>query len=328
MISAAGSASAQQGQASPFALSPFTEVERTQQTTRAYNPAVPQGCDAIEQGYCIQVTKEFDEDLPPDLPVTGPPVAAPTQPSSAKAPAFTLFSNLSPIRTNNAFFADTNPQNDWAVGPVSGVRVKGSLGEIGGGSLSYFANATVNNVRFDQFDVLNEDSAGFLVELTYKHGPWILAGSVVSGWSYTEDFDQFKNRNTPFGFRLQREYEYGKLSIIPKVNLGRLTSTSKTSERNSAGGGIGLGYKIAAKHSLSFGWDSSYLMYDQKVSRSDHNDWRHGLNVGYEWALNDNLTTGVAVGFAQNDSSISGLSWSRFTVAPVFNVSMKLGKQQ
>ncbi len=324
LVSAAVPASAQQGQAPQLALNPFTEVERTQQTTREYNPAVPQGCDAVEQGYCIQITKEFDVEGPPDSP-SASGAAATSQPSNG--PEVAAFSNLGPVRTDNAFFANTNPRDDWAFGPVSGVRVKGSLGKIGDGSLSYFANATVNNVRFDQFDTLNEDSARFLVQLTYKRGPWSLTGAVSPGWTYSEGYDQFKIGVTPITVGLKRKYTHGKLSITPSVNLGRIESTLERAEQSIAGGGISLGYKIAAKHSLSFGWASAYRMYDEKVGGSDRDDWRHGLNASYEWTLNDNLTTGVSVSFARNDSSISGASWSRFDVVPLFNVSMKLGKR-
>jgi hypothetical protein len=56
---------------SPRELNPNTAAERAQQGSRAYNLAVPQGCDAFEKGYCITVRKERDVEVPPDEPVSG-----------------------------------------------------------------------------------------------------------------------------------------------------------------------------------------------------------------------------------------------------------------
>ena len=52
-------------------LNPNTAAERAQQGSRAYNLAVPQGCDAFEKGYCITVRKERDVEVPPDEPASG-----------------------------------------------------------------------------------------------------------------------------------------------------------------------------------------------------------------------------------------------------------------
>ena len=52
-------------------LNPNTAAERAQQGNRAYNLAVPQGCDAVERGFCITVRKERDVEVPPDRPGSG-----------------------------------------------------------------------------------------------------------------------------------------------------------------------------------------------------------------------------------------------------------------
>jgi hypothetical protein len=57
--------------AQPRELNPNTAAERAQQGTRAYNLAIPQGCDAVEKGFCITVTKERDIEVPPDSPGSG-----------------------------------------------------------------------------------------------------------------------------------------------------------------------------------------------------------------------------------------------------------------
>ncbi len=49
VVWAAVPASAQGGGTPQSGLNPLTQVERSQQTTREYNPAVPQGADAVDQ---------------------------------------------------------------------------------------------------------------------------------------------------------------------------------------------------------------------------------------------------------------------------------------
>ena len=61
-----GASSLAAAQQTPQELSAETAAERAQQGTKAYNPAVPQGCDAVTEGYCIQITKERDVEVPPD----------------------------------------------------------------------------------------------------------------------------------------------------------------------------------------------------------------------------------------------------------------------
>ena len=206
------------------------------------------------------------------------------------------FAGLDPTFTTNAFFAEDNPKNDGYLGPNYGVQFAGPLSE----SFSYYGRVFLNDVRFDDFAVLNNDVAAVSFELRYTNGPWLITGRANPQWSYTQGFDELQVALYDFYLIAQRTFKYRNLQVKPKVSVSRLDSTSEATERSRVGPGVDLNYKITENKSVSLRSSAIYQIYDDPVGGRDRDDWRFGVAAGFNWTLREGLDTGVGIVFTRN----------------------------